>query len=107
MFVWNPRTGEDGQLTTTGPSVRGGVRNPVVDGGPWKLVPNYPLARFPPSVKQLLLVAVVLRRRWPNIRGALLPARLAGGRTWPLLPHIPLQAARQNEGQPRSYVAKE
>ena len=50
VFVWNPRTGEDGQLTTTGPSVRGGVRNPVVDGGPWKLVPNSPLARFPPCL---------------------------------------------------------
>ena len=95
---------------TTGPSVRGGVRNPVVAGGPWKLVPNPPYGKvslLPSSVKQLLPVAVVLRRRWPNIRGALLPARLAGGRTWPLLPHIPLpsQAARgHNEGQPRSYV---
>ena len=50
VFVWNPRRGEEGQLTTTGPSVRGGVRNPVVDGGPWKLVPNSPLARFPPCL---------------------------------------------------------
>ena len=48
VFVWNPRRGEEGQLTTTGPSVRGGVRNPVVDGGPWKLVPNSPWQGFPP-----------------------------------------------------------
>ena len=40
VFVLNPRTVEEGRLTTTGPSVQGSVRNLVVDSEPWKLVPN-------------------------------------------------------------------
>ena len=85
-------------------------RRQALETGRTQLPPGkvFPLASS--SVKQLVLVAVAGGQEGgPNIvsAAALLPARLAGGRTWPLLPHIPLQAARQNEGQPRSYVAKE
>ena len=100
---------QEGRLTTTGPS----VRKPVVDGGPWKQTgPKLPSGKVSlASVKQLLLVAENKVAYPISGRGALLPVRLAGGRTCPLLPHIPhslLLSPSQNEGQPRSYVvAKE
>ena len=82
-----------------------GGRRRALETGP--KLPSGKVSPLPPPSSNFCLLPLWPRRRWPNIRGALLPARLAGGRTWPLLPHIPLQAARQNEGQPRSYVAKE
>ena len=62
-----------------------GRRNRLVDGGPWKLVgTQLPLWQgFPCVVKQLVLVAVADKKvagaqyQGP---GALLPARVAGGR---------------------------
>ena len=88
-----------GQSSSTGPSVRVGVRNrPLVDGRPWKLVgtnsPSGKVSLLASSVKQLvLLVAVATDKKVAPILGPRrVPCyllRLAGGRTWPLLPHIP------------------
>ena len=82
-----------------------------VDGGPWKLVPNFPPGKVSllasSSVEQvLLLVATVPDKKVGWVPCYLLDWQVGAPGRYFLAFLCPPSIRRHNEGQPGSYVAK-